>query len=75
MKKSLIVIGVIVILILISFLSIRGIYNSLVRLDEKVVTAFAQVEVQLQRRLDLIPNYVETVKGYSEIHTALRQES
>ncbi len=66
MKKSLIVIGVIVLIILIFFLSIRGTYNRLVDLDEKVKTAWSQVENQLQRRLDLIPNYVETVKGYAK---------
>ena len=66
MKKSLIVIGVIVLIILIFFLSIRGTYNRLVALDENVKTAWSQVENQFQRRLDLIPNYVETVKGYAK---------
>ncbi len=41
-----------------------GIYNSLVRLSHRVENAFAQIEVQLKRRHDLIPNLVETVKGY-----------
>ena len=66
MKKSLIVIGVIVLILLIFFLSIRGTYNRLVALDENVKTAWSQVENQFQRRLDLIPNYVETVKGYAK---------
>ena len=66
MKKSLIVIGVIVLILLVFFLSIRGTYNRLVALDENVKTAWSQVENQLQRRLDLIPNYVETVKGYAK---------
>lgn len=66
MKKSLIVIGVIVLILLIFFLSVRGTYNRLVALDENVKTAWSQVENQLQRRLDLIPNYVETVKGYAK---------
>jgi len=66
MKKLLIVVGVIVLVLLIFFLSIRGTYNRLVALDENVKTAWSQVENQFQRRLDLIPNYVETVKGYAK---------
>jgi len=42
-----------------------GMYNSLVSLDEGVKESWAQVETQLQRRYDLIPNYVETVKVYA----------
>lgn len=57
---------VVIVVILAIFLSIRGTYNSLVQLDEGVKSAWAQVENQLQRRYDLIPNYVETVKGYAE---------
>jgi LemA protein len=41
-----------------------GIYNSLVRLRNRFENAFSQIEVQLKRRYDLIPNLVETVKGY-----------
>lgn len=41
-------------------------YNQLVRLKNKVRNSFAQVDTQLQRRFDLIPNLVETVKGYAE---------
>ena len=42
-------------------------YNKLVRLRNQVKNAFAQIETHLQRRFDLIPNLVETVKGY-QIH-------
>jgi LemA protein len=66
MRKSLIVIGIIVVILLIFVLSMFGRYNRLVSLDEGVKTAWAQVENQFQRRLDLIPNYVETVKGYAK---------
>ncbi len=48
------------------FLGYVGIHNKLVSLDENVKTSWAQVENQLQRRLDLIPNLVETVKGYAK---------
>ena len=43
---------------------IIGIYNKLVRARQKVKNAWSQIEVQLQRRFDLIPNLVESVKGY-----------
>ncbi len=64
-KTLLVVFGAIAFIILIGFLYIRGTYNSLVSMDESVKAAWAQVENQLQRRYDLIPNYVETVKGYA----------
>ena len=41
-----------------------GIYNNLVKLRERIKNAFAQIDVQLKRRWDLIPNLVETAKGY-----------
>ncbi len=43
-----------------------GTYNRLVTLDEEVSESWAQVENQLQRRMDLVPNLVETVKGYAK---------
>jgi LemA protein len=64
-KTLLVVFGGIALLVLIGFLYVRGTYNSLVTMDESVKAAWAQVENQLQRRYDLIPNYVETVKGYA----------
>ncbi len=58
--------SILIMLISASFtLSGCGMYNTLVSLDEGVKEAWAQVETQLQRRYDLIPNYVETVKGYA----------
>ena len=64
-KILLIIAVIIVIFILVPFLYLKGTYNSLVSMDEGVKAAWAQVENQLQRRYDLIPNYVETVKGYA----------
>ncbi|MBW2542786.1 MAG: LemA family protein [Deltaproteobacteria bacterium] len=56
-----IIIGVI---ILVLGASVVGIYNKLIALKNRYQNAFAQIEVQLKRRYDLIPNLVETVKGY-----------
>ncbi len=61
----LIVVGVIVLAALIGAGQYIGWKNKLVELDENTKSAWAQVESQLQRRLDLIPNLVETVKGYA----------
>jgi LemA protein len=44
--------------------TVMGIYNKLIALKNRYQNAFAQIEVQLKRRYDLIPNLVETVKGY-----------
>lgn len=54
-------------------LSFAGGYNELVRLDERVTAAWAQVENVYQRRLDLIPNLVETVKGYASHESGVLQ--
>ena len=65
MKKGLIVLLVIAALIGLAFMMFGGTYNTLVKADEQVNQAWAQVENVYQRRLDLIPNLVETVKGYA----------
>lgn len=54
---------ILVIVVLIVFWAV-GIYNRLVNLRNQVKNAWSQIDVQLQRRYDLIPNLVETVKGY-----------
>src|SRR5712692_6579341 len=60
------VIGVIVFIGLGLFAWVTGTYNALVKLDEGVNQAWAQVQNQYQRRFDLIPNLVATVKGYAQ---------
>lgn len=66
-KKILIIGGVVLVLALFSVYSLfKGSYNNFVTMDEGVKSSWAQVENQLQRRYDLIPNLVETVKGYAK---------
>lgn len=66
MKKGYVVLIVIAAVVLILFFWVKGMYNSMVRMDENVSQAWAQVENVYQRRSDLIPNLVATVKGYAE---------
>ena len=63
--SSVIIIIVVGILVLLVFYVI-GVYNKLVNARNKVDNQFSQVDVQLKRRADLIPNLVETVKGYAK---------
>ena len=52
------------IIIILLVILVVSMYNTLVRLRQKVKNSWSQIDVQLQRRFDLIPNLVETVKGY-----------
>ena len=54
----------IILFVVLIVLWVIGVYNSLVKARQKVKNSWSQIEVQLQRRFDLIPNLVETVKGY-----------
>ncbi len=66
-KKALIIALVVLAVLIFSLYGfVKGTYNRFVVLDEGVKSAWAQVENQLQRRYDLIPNLVETVKGYAK---------
>ncbi|MDX1921083.1 MAG: LemA family protein [Candidatus Caenarcaniphilales bacterium] len=66
MKKGLLIaLGAVVVIGLILFSFFGGTYNTLVQLDEKAKSQWSQVENVYQRRLDLIPNLVNTVKGYA----------
>ena len=60
MQVVLIVVAVIVVIVI----AVAGPYNALVTLRQRYKNAFAQIDVQLKRRYDLIPNLVETAKGY-----------
>ena len=66
MKKSLTIIGGIIIICLIVFSSFKSCYNEMVAEQEKATTAWSNVQSAYQRRADLIPNLVETVKGYAK---------
>ena len=66
MNTSTIVIIVIGGLLLLLVLYVIGVYNKLVNARNKVENQFSQIDIQLKRRTDLIPNLVETVKGYAK---------
>jgi LemA protein len=65
-KTLLIVLAVIVVLAIALYSFFAGNYNKFVKMDVGIKAAWSQVENQLQRRFDLIPNLVETVKGYAK---------
>lgn len=64
--KALIVVVVLVLIVLIGFGQYISVKNTLVAKDQAVKAAWSQVDIVLQRRADLIPNLVETVKGYAQ---------
>jgi LemA protein len=66
MSKTVIVLIVIVVLVLFGVGKYIGVKNTLVAKNEAVKTSWSQVDIVLQRRADLIPNLVETVKGYAK---------
>lgn len=74
-KKVLVVLGVVALVIVLLVSSVVGTYNSLVKLEADLESKQATISTQLQRRSDLIPNLVNTVKGYAaheeEVYTAI----
>lgn len=66
MSAGTIVIIVIAGILIVLALYVIGVYNKLVNAKNKVANQFSQVDIQLKRRADLIPNLVETVKGYTK---------
>ena len=68
-------VGIILLIVLgVIIVAVIGIYNGLVRLRNRCENSWAQVDVQLRRRYDLIPNLVETVKGYAKHERELFQK-
>ena len=65
MKTAMIVLGALVLIVVIGFASLFGIYNGFVTAEQGVNEKWAQVQNVYQRRADLIPNLVETVKGFA----------
>jgi len=65
------IIGIVVVVLV---LAVIGIYNSLVRLRLRVENAWSQIDVQLKRRYDLIPNLVNAVKGYMKHEKGVLEE-
>jgi LemA protein len=61
-----ITLGIIVVIVLVLYASFKGTYNNMVKLDEQVQASWSQVVTDYQRRMDLIPNLVSTVKGYAD---------
>jgi LemA protein len=64
MSPALIVLGILFLVVLIAGFWAIGVYNGLVSLRNRFKNAFSQIDVQLKRRYDLIPNLVEVAKGY-----------
>ena len=73
-KMSLILIVIVIILIVFVIATIIHMYNNLVGLRNRVKNSYAQIDVQLKRRNDLIPNLVETVKGYASHEKGVLEE-
>jgi len=66
MKTKWIVLIVVALVVIIGYSTFKGSYNGMVQREESISGAWAQVENQYQRRSDLIPNLVNTVKGYAD---------
>lgn len=64
--RALVTFGIVLLILIIIVASIRNTYNNIVRYDEEVNLAWAQVVTDYQRRMDLIPNLVNVVKGYAD---------
>ncbi len=72
-KKTWIILGAVAVVFIVIISSLVGTYNGLVTAQTNVEGKFAAIDTQLQRRLDLIPNLVNTVKGYTEYEQSTLQ--
>ena len=74
MSVSMIVLIIIVLLVVLLVIWGIGIYNGLVNLRNRVANGWAQIDVQLKQRADLVPNLVQTVKGYASHESSVLEE-
>jgi LemA protein len=74
MGTGTVVLIVVLVLAVVAVLFVVGLYNGLVQLRNRVKNAWSQIDVQLKRRHDLIPNLVETVKGYASHESKVLEE-
>jgi LemA protein len=65
---------IVLILVVLIVLIVAGMYNNFVQLRNRIKNAWSQIDVQLKRRFDLIPNLVETVKGYAKHEKTVFEE-
>ncbi len=72
-KKTLITVGIIVAVLVVLISLFAGTYNSLVAMQTTVESKQSDIQVQLQRRADLIPNFVNSIKGYTEYEQSTLQ--
>lgn len=68
------ILGIILLIIIVLAILIVGMYNNLIGARNKVKNAWSQINVQLNRRADLVPNLVETVKGYAKHEKTVFQD-
>jgi LemA protein len=71
---ELIIAGVLILLVVVLIVWIIGTYNSLIQVEKQVENSWAQIDVQLKRRTDLIPNLIETVKGYAKFENRVLKQ-
>lgn len=69
-----IILGVLLVVVVFLVLWIIGIYNKLIKSRNRVKNSWSQIDVQLKRRFDLIPNLVETTKGYAKHEAGIFEE-